>query len=164
MQLYTIDEIPRAYGKETVFRQSVLGKFLFFATCLLLSVALIWFARAGGYDSDDVHLPPTLLYWIGAVLGFLALLGYFYFRASLKQSNWLKVRSSIDRSGYQVPFAPERSLPRMTTRSSEMAWSKVHVVPVGAARMMILDRSDAKRVLPLPSVKLSHEVRPLRIR
>ena len=73
-----------------------LGKLLFFGTCLLFSVALVWFARAGGYDSDDVHLPPTLLYWIGAVVGFLALLGYFYFRASLKPSNWL-VRASIDR-------------------------------------------------------------------
>ncbi len=96
MQFYTIHEIPRAYGQETVFRQSVLGKLLFFGTCLLFSVALVWFARAGGYDSDDVHLPPTLLYWIGAVVGFLALLGYFYFRASLKPSNWL-VRASIDR-------------------------------------------------------------------
>ena len=96
MQFYTIHEILPAYGKETVFRQSVLGKFLFFRICLLLSATLLWFARAGGYDSDDMHLPPALLYWIGPVAGFLAVLGYFYFRVSLKPSNWL-VRSSVDR-------------------------------------------------------------------
>lgn len=89
MELYSIQNIPSAHGKEVVIRDSVLNSFLFTFGVFCSALGLCLLAHEGGYRGHGVSLPPGLLYWIGAVVGIIAMISGFHYRARLRPSNWL---------------------------------------------------------------------------
>jgi len=130
MKLYRIHEVPPSPLAEVVFKQSVMGKFWAFILTLAMSAVLVWFGLRGGYDSTNVHLPPFLLYWIGAVIGLLALFIFSYARAAMRPSNWLvkfnKERVLIKFRSHLNDHFPAEDPIVISFLPSEIQWIRKH--------------------------------------
>ena len=72
-----------------MFKYSALGSLSFVLVCAGITAGCFWLAELGGYHKHGWSLPPFVLYWVGGVVGVMALIGQWYFRKRLRPSNWL---------------------------------------------------------------------------
>ena len=89
MEFYSIPDIPHSRFRDMIFKTSAAPKWGAFILTSLACAGLIGSGNRGGYNSAEVHLPPLLLYWVGGVMGLVALFILVYARAALRPSNWL---------------------------------------------------------------------------
>jgi hypothetical protein len=89
VKLHSIHQVSPRHADETVFKYSALGSLFFVIVCAGITAGCFWLAELGGYHEHGWSLPPFILYWVGGVVGVMALIGQWYFRKRLRPSNWL---------------------------------------------------------------------------
>ena len=81
MKFYRLRDIPRL-PNDVVFLESSRKQGLFFLLFLTLSAGMAFLGSSGGIHGGEFELPSVLAYYIGVVMGVLALVALVGLRAA----------------------------------------------------------------------------------